>query len=86
MFRSKTALERAHAAARMIELDGIEGYHTCCDRFGEDVANALVVAFLRQQYSGAEGPHQVRDLAIGQTDNALKGYGAFTPELVEEVG
>jgi hypothetical protein len=70
----------------MIELDGIEGYFSCCEKFGEDVANALVVAFLRQQYSGAEGPHRVGELPIEQTNNALKGYGAFDPQLLQEIG
>lgn len=40
-------LQRFHDAARMIELDGVEGYHSCCKRFGTDIANALVVAHCR---------------------------------------
>jgi len=83
MIRSKAALERAHAAAKMIEVDGIEGYHSCCQRFGEDVANALVVMFLRRSYTPSQDL-RTSELAIEQTNNALEQYGAFAPELVEE--
>ena len=32
----------------MIELDGLDAYHTCYERFGPSIANALAVAFCRR--------------------------------------
>ncbi len=40
-------LQRYHAAAKIIEYDGAEGYHTCVERHGVEVANFLLIAFLR---------------------------------------
>lgn len=39
--------ERFHAACKMIELDGCEGYFACRERFGSDVAGAVLVMWLR---------------------------------------
>jgi len=40
-------VKRFHAAARMIELDGGEGYFSCRDKFGADIAGAALVMYLR---------------------------------------
>lgn len=42
-------LARYHEACQMIEYDGIEGYQTCCKRFGTDIANFILIFFLRAQ-------------------------------------
>ncbi|MHA2427582.1 MAG: hypothetical protein ACXADB_06130 [Candidatus Hermodarchaeia archaeon] len=47
-------LARFNAAAKMIELDAEEAFHTCCDRFGFDVAGMLLVAFLRRSYGSMD--------------------------------
>lgn len=41
-------LDRFHDAAKMIEYDGAQAYRTCCERFGKDVANALLIAYFRR--------------------------------------
>lgn len=46
MFNSKD-LERYHAAVKIIEADACEGIRTCTEKFGKDVAGALLVAYLR---------------------------------------
>lgn len=49
MFIFPADLSRYHAAARMIEDDLDQAYRTCRERYGADVAGALLVAKLRQQ-------------------------------------
>lgn len=39
--------DRFHAATKIIEADGCEGYFSCRERFGADVAGAVLVMFLR---------------------------------------
>lgn len=46
---SEIDLRRAHNACKMIELDGAEAFHTCCERFGTEVAVMLLVSFFRHQ-------------------------------------
>lgn len=41
-------------AAKMIEVDGDEGYHACCRSFGEEVATLLLVAHLRRSFGSME--------------------------------
>lgn len=41
-------LRRYHEAAKIIEDDGVYGYRTCCAKFGTEIANFLLVAYLRQ--------------------------------------
>jgi hypothetical protein len=41
-------LEELHDAAKIIEYDGLDAYYTCVERYGSDIANALIVAFLRR--------------------------------------
>ena len=47
--------EKFHQAAKMIESDGVEAYQTVYRRFGKDIAGAVLVAFLRSQFSVNEG-------------------------------
>jgi len=42
------AATRLHTAAKIIEADGVHGYTTCRERYGEEIANALIIAFLRR--------------------------------------
>jgi len=41
--------ERFHQAAKMIEDDGCEGYFSCCQKFGREVAGTALVMWLRLQ-------------------------------------
>jgi hypothetical protein len=45
---SSSELLRAHTAAKLIEEDAHQAFRTCCERFGRDVAVALLVAFFRR--------------------------------------
>lgn len=47
----KNDMRRYHHAAKIIETDGVHGYHTACGRYGEEVANFLLVAFLRRNHN-----------------------------------
>jgi len=38
---------RLNAAAKIIEYDGFEGYWTVRSKYGENIANALIIAWLR---------------------------------------
>lgn len=40
-----------HAAAKLIETDGVNGYRTCCERFGKKTANQLIIAYLRLTFN-----------------------------------
>lgn len=44
-------LGATHAAAKIIETDGADGYWTCRQRFGQEVADILLVAFLRRAFN-----------------------------------
>lgn len=39
---------RLHEAAKLIEFDGVEAYQGVCSLYGETVANALIIDFLRR--------------------------------------
>ena len=45
-------LERLHNACKMIEYDGVEAYHSCVERYGREVANILIISFLRRTLGG----------------------------------
>lgn len=45
---SDEELNRLHDAAKIIEYDGAQAYRTCCQRFGKDITNALLVAYFRR--------------------------------------
>lgn len=40
-----------HKAARMIELDGVEAYFACREKYGPTIAGAVLVAWLRSQHN-----------------------------------
>jgi hypothetical protein len=44
----------AQAAAKMIEIDGIEAYHIVSERYGQDTALQLLVAHLRRSFGSME--------------------------------
>ena len=44
-------LDDMHAAAKIIETDGFEGYQTCTRKYGPQVAQLLLVAWLRSTYN-----------------------------------
>jgi len=80
MFRTRQEFDDANAAARIIELDGVGGYHTCCQRFGEAVANALLTLYLRR---GETSPHESdRKLAVAKV---LKEHGLVVPRTDDEL-
>jgi hypothetical protein len=43
-----------HAAAKLIEHDGDEGYFTCAQRYGYTVAASLLVAHLRRAFGAGQ--------------------------------
>ena len=47
-------LARFHAAAKLIEYDAAEAIRTCSERFGRDIAGALLVAFLRRSFGSLD--------------------------------
>lgn len=47
-------VSKYHAAAKLIETDGVNGYRACAARYGTEIANTLIVAFLRR----CENPNQ----------------------------
>ncbi len=59
-----------HEAAKMIETDGVEAYHTVSERFGSDVAGALLVAFIRRNL-GSMDTFPAREEITAETDQVL---------------
>lgn len=45
---TKERLAQLHAAARSIEVDGIEAYQSVAERHGREIADVLLVAHLRR--------------------------------------
>jgi hypothetical protein len=80
---NEARLRRAHQAARIIETDGIEGYRTCTERFGADVANALLVLFLRISHN-PEGRYPSPDNLREKVNAVLTKAGIYCPEREEE--
>ena len=78
---TRAEVERFHAAAKIIELDGVEGVRTCAERFGKDVAGALLVAFIRRNLNpnGAWPTDKTKDGA----DRALVVHGLILGESNE---
>ena len=74
---------RFHKAARMIELDGAEGYFTCRDKFGADVAGMALIMWARchightkDEYPSAE----VHEQRIDEVNAHLVEAGRMTDE------
>lgn len=73
----RNRLASYHEAAKMIETDGVEAYHTVSERFGSDVAGALLVAFIRRNH-GSMDTFPAREDIIIKTDEVLAKYGLIT--------
>lgn len=66
-----------HEAAKMIETDGVEAYHTVSERFGSDVAGVLLVAFIRRN-QGSMDTFPAREDIVIKTDEILSKHGLVT--------
>lgn len=44
-------INKYHAASKMIEADGVEAYYTACERFGKELATAMLIMYLRDQFN-----------------------------------
>ena len=64
-------LSRYHAAAKLIEEEGDEGYHTCVARYGVEMANILLIAHLRRAY-GAMESYPARESIPSEVNEHLK--------------
>jgi hypothetical protein len=67
-------VERFHAAAKMIEADGVDAIQSCTRKFGKDIAGALLVAFIRRT-EGSMDSWPAPDHVIPNTNKALKRHG-----------
>lgn len=47
-------LQQMQEAAKLIEIDGVEAYHTTVSRFGLEVAQLLLVAHLRRCFGAMD--------------------------------
>jgi len=66
-------LEIFHAAAKMIEADGVEAYFSCAKRFGFLVAGAVLVTYLRAK---TIDPNRWPDDTVqGKVDQILQSTG-----------
>jgi hypothetical protein len=71
---TEETLERWDAAAKIIEYDGVGGYWTCRQRYGEDIANVLIVAHLRQTLN-PEGQYPAGEHVFAEMEKILKQEG-----------
>lgn len=67
-------LARFHAAAKLIEYDAAEGVQTCTERYGRDIAGALLVAFLRRSF-GSFDSFPAPDDIIEKVNSFLREKG-----------
>lgn len=71
---TKGQLTRFHQAAKMIETDGVEAYHSVSQRFGSDVATALLIAFIRRNH-GSTDAYPPRENIVQKTNKVLGAFG-----------
>jgi hypothetical protein len=74
--------KRFHDAARVIELDGAEGYFSCCDRFGPEVAGMALVMWTRCHFS-SENDYpslEVHERLMKKTNKILEEAGRLVNE------
>jgi len=64
-----------HAAARMIEDDLNEAYHTCRLRYGADVAGVLLVAKLREKLNHSPDQWPPPEDLSERVNNTLREMG-----------
>lgn len=76
---TKEEIERFHAAAKMIEADGVDAIQTCTRRFGKDIAGALLVAFIRKS-EGSMDSWPAPDHVVPNTNAALERHGLVESE------
>ena len=67
-------LARYHDAARKIEADGVEAYHTVAEIHGTEVANLLLVAHLRRGYN-PKGQWPTPPDVVGKVNTLLAKNG-----------
>jgi len=67
-------LARFNKAAKLIEYDADQGYRTCCQRYGKEVAGALLVAFFRRCFGSMEA-FPTPDHVEPQVENHLREIG-----------
>jgi hypothetical protein len=69
---------RFHKVARMIELDGAEGYFSCCERFGSDVAGMALIMWSRCKLQGSDDKYpslEVHQELMEETNKILVEAG-----------
>lgn len=71
---TKDQLERFHQAAKMIETDGVEAYHLVSQKFGSDIAAALLIAFIRHN-NGSMDTYPPREDVVQKTNQVLGTFG-----------
>lgn len=70
---TKEEAKRFHAAAKMIEDDGPEGYYSCRRQFGTEIAGAVLVTWTRARLCD---PNVWPDQGLMErTDKALRKTG-----------
>lgn len=76
---------RFHAAIRLSEQCGFDAYHAVRDRFGEDVADALLIARLRRDAGSYDHACCCRQDDVEERVNEqLTGAGMLDPGSPEE--
>lgn len=71
---ARSNLEGYHEAAKMIEVDGVNAYQTVSERFGKEIAEVLIVAFLRRNL-GSMNTFPPKEEIIRQTNAVLSERG-----------
>jgi hypothetical protein len=68
-------LARFHAAAKIIEVDGVEGYRTCREKFGVEISQMALVMFLRNAVGSTESypPEGGFERVVEDVNKLLKG-------------
>lgn len=65
-------IDQIQAAARMVEHEGVDCFHTIKERVGEDVALALIIAHLRREFGGGKGGYPSDTSIDAKVVEALK--------------
>ena len=75
---TKADISRFHAAAKFIEYDMEEAYWTVRERFGADIAGALLVSALRKHFGSLE-TFPARDEVVMKVDKYLHDKKLLEP-------
>jgi hypothetical protein len=73
-----------HAACKIIEVDGVEGYFTCRDRFGADVAGTALVMYLRTCVR-IEDRIEDQDELVNAVNDILEEAGRLAKTITVEI-